>query len=57
MEAQLSQGQKQVVKNWKTGCGWGVPLPTFSIKAEGPKMLHSLSGGQLPSPYPEMQIV
>lgn len=22
----------------KTKCGWGVPLPTFSIEAEGPKM-------------------
>jgi hypothetical protein len=23
---------------WKMGRGWGIPLPTFSIKAKGPKV-------------------
>ena len=32
MELQLGQGQKEVVRNRKTGRGWDVPLSTFSIK-------------------------
>ena len=34
------------------GCGWGVPLPTFSIEAEGPEM--ALQHGLLPTAWKQI---